>query len=160
MSFCLHSIQNIQHIIWNECYWVTACYSQMIPLVPRNSMSQWCLFIYLFFSRNTLLEPTCDSWKHAWINKCYFDHPLSRWWISWGREMGFVQQHLDAWLRAPLVLVGFAATLHNFIRVKANAVCWFLKKTVCRMRVFTDKPFRKSEILFAKLKIFPYCLFM
>lgn len=106
MSFCLHSIQNIQHIIWNECYWVTACYSQMIPLVPRNSMSQWCLFIYLFFSRNTLLEPTCDSWKHAWINKCYFDHPLSRWWISWGREMGFVQQHLDAWLRAPLVLGG------------------------------------------------------
>lgn len=37
--------------------------------------------------------------------------------------MGFVQQHLDARLQAPFFLLGFAAFLHNFISVKAEAVC-------------------------------------
>lgn len=49
--------------------------------LPRNSMSHWrdevCLF-FLEYASSALGH----SWKHAWINKCYFDQLLSQRWMS------------------------------------------------------------------------------
>lgn len=49
--------------------------------LPRNSMSHWRDEVCLFFLEYASLA-LGHSWKHAWINKCYFDQPLSQRWVS------------------------------------------------------------------------------
>lgn len=63
-----------------------------------------------------------------------------------GEEMGFDQQHLDAWLQAPMLLRGPPAILHNFISVKADAMRFHVsapqppavrRRAVCRGSLLT-----------------------
>lgn len=103
--------------------------------LPRNSMSQClgdvCLFLFVYFfpgiytsvAHMWFLEACINKWALFWSAPVRIVNVIRR--IPAKEEMGFVQQHLDAWLQASLFLLGFAATFHNFISIKADAICRF-----------------------------------